>query len=601
MMRNTASLRIEDYAMIGDCETAALVGTNGSIDWLCVPRFDSPSCFAALLGNTDHGRWLIAPTGGARKVTRQYRDGTLILETEFETDGGSAKLIDFMPLRSEAVDVVRIVEGVRGHVEMSMDLVIRFDYGASIPWVRRIPGGIHAVGGPDALRLRTPVDTHGENFHTVSKFTVSPGQRVHFVLTWFPSHHPIPGDRDPLAALKDCEEWWRIWSDQCSYRGPWRDVVVRSAITLKALTYMPTGGLVAAATTSLPETPGGERNWDYRYCWLRDATFTLYALMTCGYMDEASAWRDWLLRAVAGEPSEVQIMYGLAGERRLREFEVASLPGYLASKPVRVGNAAYRQFQLDVFGELMDSLHVARGNGLPPDENAWAFQKALMRYLEAAWSEPDEGIWEVRGPRRHFTHSKVMAWVAFDRAVKAVERFEADGPVEHWRRLRDTIHRQVCEEGFNANINSFVQYYGAQDVDASLLMIPLVGFLPASDPRVKGTVHAIQQQLVSNGFVTRYREHPEVDGLTGREGAFLLCTLWMADNLALQGRMQEATELFNKVLAVRNDVGLLSEQYDPLTRRLLGNFPQAFSHVGLINTARNLARAGGPAEERTES
>lgn len=593
-------LRIEDYAMIGDCETAALVGANGSIDWFCVPRFDSPSCFAALLGNADHGRWLLAPTGGARRVTRQYRDGTLILETEFDTDQGSVRLIDFMPLRTESVDIVRIVEGIRGQVEMSMDLVIRFDYGSVIPWVRQVSGGILAVAGPDALLLRAPVPLHGENFHTVSKFTVSAGQRVPFVLDWHPSHHSLPRERDSMSSLSSTERWWRNWSERCSYEGQWRDVVLRSAIILKALTYAPTGGLIAAPTTSLPESTGGIRNWDYRYCWLRDATFTLYSLMICGYIDEAKAWRDWLLRAAAGKPSQMQIMYGLSGERRLNEFELEGLPGYDGSRPVRVGNAAHRQFQLDVFGELMDVLHVARRNGLPADRNAWAFQRELMNFLESSWSEPDEGIWEVRGPRRHFTHSKVMVWVAFDRAVKAVERFQLAGPVERWRHLRDTIHQEVCDAGFDRNLNSFVQYYGAREVDASLLMIPLVGFLPATDPRIKGTVQAIQQGLGKNGFITRYRERQEVDGLSGQEGAFLLCTLWLADNLALQGRMEEARELFDRVLALRNDVGLLSEQYDPSTGRFLGNFPQAFSHVGLINTARNLDRAGGPSEDRTE-
>ena len=593
-------LRIEDYAMIGDCETAALVGTNGSIDWFCVPRFDSPSCFAALLGNADHGRWLLAPTGGARRVKRRYRDGTLILETEFETDEGAVRLTDFMPPRTESVDIVRIVEGISGEVEISMDLVIRFDYGSVIPWVCRVSGGILAVAGPDALLLRAPVPLHGENFHTVSKFTVSAGQRLPFVLDWHPSHHSLPREIDPMSSLLSTERWWRNWSDRCSYQGQWRDVVLRSAIILKALTYAPTGGLIAAPTTSLPESTGGIRNWDYRYCWLRDATFTLYSLMTCGYTDEAKAWRDWLLRAAAGKPSQMQIMYGLSGERRLNEFELEGLPGYDGSRPVRIGNAAHRQLQLDVFGELMDVLHVARRNGLPPDSNAWAFQKELMAFLEKAWSEPDEGIWEVRGPRRHFTHSKVMVWVAFDRAVKAVERFRLDGPVERWRHLRETIHQQVCDVGFDRNVNSFVQYYGAKEVDASLLMMPLVGFLPATDPRIIGTVQAIQQRLVKNGFVTRYRVRQEVDGLPGKEGAFLLCTLWLADNLALQGRMEEAREIFDRVLAVRNDVGLLSEQYDPSTRRFLGNFPQAFSHIGLINTARNLDRAGGPGEDRPE-
>jgi GH15 family glucan-1,4-alpha-glucosidase len=598
MTESSRPLRIEDYALIGDCETAALVGKNGSIDWLCVPRFDSPACFAALLGDSDNGRWLLAPSGGFRRTQRRYRDGTLILETEFETNRGSVKIIDFMPIRTESVDIVRIVEGLGGQVEMSMDLVIRFGYGSVVPWVRRVSDGILAVAGPDALLLKSPAMVHGENFHTVSTFTVSAGQSVPFILTWYPSHQPLPGGRDPMHSLLVTEQWWRNWSDRCSYQGRWKDVVIRSAITLKALTYTPTGGLIAAPTTSLPESPGGIRNWDYRYCWLRDATFTLYSLMTCGYTEEAGAWRDWLLRAVAGNPSQMQIMYGLFGERGLTEFEIEDLPGYEGSRPVRVGNAAHHQFQLDVFGEVMDALHVARSNGLAPDGNAWAFQKELMACLETVWNEPDEGIWEVRGPRRHFTHSKVMAWVAFDRAVKAVEKFGLDGPIEGWRRLRDTIHQQICDLGFDRNMNSFVQYYGAQEVDASLLMIPLVGFLPADDPRMQGTVKAVQDRLTHNEFITRYGVSPEVDGLSGKEGAFLLCVLWLADNLALQGRMEEARALFERVLVVRNDVGLLSEQYEPSTRRFLGNFPQAFSHVGLINTARNLDRAGGPGEDR---
>ena len=591
-------LRIEDYAMIGDCQTAALVGKDGSIDWLCVPRFDSPACFAALLGSPENGRWLLAPSGGVQRVTRRYRADTLVLETVFETPEGAVRVIDFMPPRTEAVDIVRIVEGVRGRVEMLMDLTIRFEYGSLVPWVRHVHDGISAVAGPDALHLHTSVEVRGEDFHTVSCFTVSPQQRIPFTLTWYPSHISTPRNRDPQRSLDETEGWWREWSSKNTYSGPWKEVVGRSAIVLKALTYAPTGGLVAAPTTSLPETIGGGRNWDYRYCWLRDATFALYALMACGYLEEARAWRDWLLRAIAGKPSQVQLMYGLGGERRLTEIQVDWLPGYLGSRPVRLGNAAYRQFQLDIFGEVMDALHFARRTGLPPDENAWALQRTLMESLESVWNKPDEGIWEVRGPRRAFTHSKVMAWVALDRAIKAVELFRLDGPVKRWRHLRDTIHAQVCREGFDPDLNCFVQSYDAKELDASLLMIPLVGFLPAADPRMLGTVQAIQNHLTSDGFVARYRPHPDLEGISGGEGSFLVCTLWLADNLALQGRREEATEIFQKVLDVRNDVGLLSEQYDPAAGHLLGNFPQAFSHVGLINTALNLSRAGGSAVRR---
>lgn len=590
-------LPIEDYALIGDCQTAALVGRDGSIDWLCLPRFDSFACFAALVGTPEHGRWAIAPAGPPRRVRRGYRDGTLVLETEFETASGIVSLIDCMPPRTTTPDIIRLVEGRRGQVRMRMELIIRFDYGSLVPWVRRTDAGLLAIGGPDALCLRTPVRLRGEDFRTVGEFTVSAGQRVPFALSWFPSHHSPPPAPEPDTALRETERWWREWSGRCTYDGEYRDAVLRSLVTLKALTYAPTGGLVAAPTTSLPERAGGVRNWDYRYCWLRDATFSLYALMVGGYVEEARAWREWLLRAVAGKPAQVSILYGVAGERRLPELELPWLPGYAGASPVRVGNAAHAQFQLDVFGEIMDALHFARRVGLEPDKHAWAVQQALIGHLESAWEQPDEGLWEVRGPRRHFTHSKVMAWVALDRAVKAVERFGLEGALDRWRALRDRIHAEVCDRGFDPDLNAFVQYYGAKHLDASLLMIPLVGFLPATDPRMLGTVRAIQERLMTEGFVARYTA-PDVDGLPPGEGVFLACTFWLADNLALQGRQGEAREVFERVLALRNDVGLLSEEYDPPVRRLLGNFPQAFSHVGLINTARNLTRSGGPAEHR---
>jgi GH15 family glucan-1,4-alpha-glucosidase len=593
--------RIEEYALIGDCQTAALVARDGSIDWLCFPRFDSGACFAALLGTPEHGRWLLAPAEPVRTVRRRYRPGTLILETDYETDSGCVTVIDWMPLRTVVPDVMRIVEGKRGQVPMRMELVIRFDYGWIVPWVRHTDRGIRATAGPDTLYCRTDVELRGENLRTVADFTVSAGQRIPFTLTWSPTHRPEPEEREAERSLRETEAWWREWSDRCTYQGEWRDAVLRSLITLKALTYTPTGGVVAAVTTSLPEQLGGERNWDYRYCWLRDATFTLYALMAGGYTEEACAWREWLVNAVAGNPSEIQIMYGLAGERRLTELELGWLPGYEGASPVRVGNAAYNQHQLDVYGEVSDALYLARRVGLEPSENAWRVQQALLRFLETDWDKPDEGIWEVRGPRRHFTHSKVMAWVAMDRAVKAVERFGLEGPVEQWRRLRKIIHDQVCREGFDRELNTFVQYYGSKEPDASLLMLPLVGFMPATDPRMRGTVAAIQQRLMRDGFVDRYLTHPDVDGLPPGEGAFLICTFWLADNLALQGHYGEARTIFERLLALRNDIGLLSEEYDPQTRRLVGNFPQAFSHVGLINTARNLTWVGGPAEDRQTS
>ena len=590
--------RIEDYALIGDCETAALVARNGSIDWLCFPRFDSGACFAALLGQPEHGRWLLAPQAEVRATRRRYRGDTLVLETEMETDEGAVLLVDCMPPRPNDAELVRLVIGLRGQVRMQMELIIRFDYGHIVPWVRHTDFGIRAIAGPDTLLLRTPVETRGENLTTVAEFTVSAGERVPFILIWHPSQEAEPPALDAEQVVAKTEAWWQEWSGRCSYEGPWRDAVMRSLITLKALTYEPTGGIVAAATTSLPEQLGGVRNWDYRYCWIRDATFTLYSLMVGGYTAEAEAWREWLLRAVAGSPDQLNIMYGVAGEHRLTELELPWLPGYEGAAPVRIGNAAYEQFQLDVFGEIMDAAHLARRSGLPPDENGWRLQLSLIKHMENVWQEPDEGIWEVRGPRRHFTHSKVMAWVAADRMVKAVERFHLEGPVDRWRKLRAKIHDQVCREGFNASKNSFVQYYGGQDLDASLLMIPLVGFLPAGDPRMQGTVAAIERELMNDGFVDRYPTREHVDGLPPGEGSFLACTFWLADNYALAGRRDEAEKIFERLLALRNDVGLLSEEYDPRAQRLVGNFPQAFSHVGLVNTARNLCQGVGPAEDR---
>ena len=595
------TLPIEDYALIGDCHTAALVGRDGSIDWLCFPRFDSGACFAALLGTEENGRWLLAPASKITNIQRRYREGTLVLETDYETEDGAVTLVDCMPPRSKEPDVLRLVVGRRGQVRMRMQLIIRFDYGSIIPWVRRTDKGIRAVAGPDTLILQTDAALRGEGLTTTAEFTVSEGERIPFVLMWHPSHEPTPPMIDAEETITHTERWWQDWSNRCTYDGPWREAVVRSLITLKALTYAPTGGIVAAPTTSLPEKLGAVRNWDYRYCWLRDATFTLYALIHGGYTEEADRWRQWLLRAVAGNPSQINIMYGLAGERRLTEFEIGWLPGYEKSAPVRIGNAAHSQFQLDVYGEVMDALHLARRAGLELDENAWRVQSALVEFLESGWKEADEGIWEVRGSRRDFTHSKIMAWVAVDRTVKAIERFGLDGPLERWRNLRATIHQEVCRKGFNRKRNSFVQFYGGSDLDASLLMVPLVGFLPASDPRVAGTVEAIERDLLRGGFVVRYETKEEIDGLPPGEGAFLACTFWFADALALLGRRDEALRLYERLLELRNDVGLLSEEYDPAKHRFLGNFPQAFSHVSLINTASNLSRATGPAEDRRRS
>jgi GH15 family glucan-1,4-alpha-glucosidase len=590
--------RIEDYALIGDLQTCALVARDGSIDWMCVPRFDSPACFAALLGTPEHGRWRLAPKDEIRSVQRRYRDDTLILETTFETGTGSVRVIDFMPVRTAAVDLVRIVEGVEGRVAMRMDFALRFDYGSIVPWVRAVDGGIRAVAGPDTVYLRTKVPMHGEELTTVAEFEVAAGERVAFDFTWTESHDPHPQPEDPEVLLRELEQFWREWSARCTYEGPWRDAVMRSLITLKALTYAPTGGLVAAATTSLPEQIGSVRNWDYRLCWLRDATFAIYALLGGGYTEEAIAWREWLLRAAAGLPEELQIMYSIRGQRHLTELEIEWLPGYENSKPVRVGNAAFKQYQLDVYGEVMDVLHLTRRLGLPPSEDAWRVQGVLMRFLEKGWKEPDEGIWEVRGPRRHFTHSKVMAWVAFDRSIADVEKFGLKGPVERWREIREEIRAEVFEKGFNRELNAFVQFYGSSDPDASLLVLPSLGFIAADDPRMTGTIALIRSQLETDGLLRRYPAAPDVDGLPPGEGAFLLCTFWLADTLSLAGQHDEATEIFERLLTLRNDVGLLSEEYDPVAQRQLGNFPQAFSHVGLINTAQNLKRNDGPAKDR---
>ena len=594
---------IEDYALIGDTQTAALVGRDGSIDWLCLPRFDSGACFAALLGDRSHGRWRLAPAGGVTAVERRYVPGTLVLETTFRTSDGVVRVSDCMPVRGQAPDVVRVVEGVEGAVPMEMDLVVRFDYGSTVPWVRNLDGTLSLVAGPDALELFTPVQTRGVDRSTAAAFTVRPGDRVPFVLTWHWSSEPPPRRVDPEHAIADTVAWWQEWSGRCTGGGPWADDVRASLVTLKALTYAPTGGIVAAPTTSLPEVLGGVRNWDYRFCWLRDATFTLQAFLDAGYDGEAVAWRDWLLRAVAGDPGQLQIMYGVAGERRLPELYLPWLPGYEGSSPVRVGNAAASQLQLDVYGEVMDALHQARKAGIPPDPVSWDVQQALAEWLESSWREPDSGLWEIRGEPRHFVHSKVMCWVAFDRAVRAVETFDHDGPVERWAAARDAVHREVCEHGWDAERSTFTQSYGSQELDASLLMIPMVGFLPPSDPRVVGTVDAVQRELTVDGFVERYptQEGTSLDGLPGREGAFLLCTFWLADALALTGRVDEARALFERLLALRNDVGLLAEEHDPVTGRMLGNFPQAFSHVGLVDTALNLTEVVGPAQQRTEA
>jgi GH15 family glucan-1,4-alpha-glucosidase len=573
--------RIEDYALIGDLQTAALIERGGSIDWLCFPRFDSGACFAALLGAPDNGRWLLAPAGGGAS-SRRYLEDTMVLETTWETDDGTARVLDFMPPRGQAPDVVRIVEGLRGTVHMRSELIIRFDYGRIVPWVQRTAGNTRiAIAGPDALRFDTPAHTFGENMRTVSDLTVREGERVPFVLTWFESHSERPEPVDAEEALAETEALWREWNASSDVP----ELVRRSMMVLKTLTYAPTGGIVAAPTTSLPESIGGLRNWDYRYCWLRDATLTLLALIHGDHIEEATAWRQWLLRAVAGEPTELQIMYGVAGERRLTEYELPWLAGYESSLPVRVGNAASEQLQIDVYGEVLDALYQARAHGIAFEPAAWRLQLALLSALEKLWQEPDEGIWEVRGGRRHFTHSKVMAWVAFDRAVRSVETQGADGPVQRWRDLRDRIHAEVCERGFDAGLNSFTRSYGSKELDASLLLIPLVGFLPADDPRMRGTIEAIERELLQDGLVLRYRA---ADGLPAGEGVFLPCSFWLVDCYELLGRHDDAHALFERLVSLANDVGLLAEEYDPVAGRQLGNFPQAFTHLALVNTAFNV-------------
>jgi len=581
---------IEDYALIGNCETAALVGRDGSIDWMALPRFDSAACFAALLGSPENGRWRIAPIGASSPATRRYCGDTLILETTFETAEGAVCLTDVMVRNNGESYLIRRVRGLRGSVALRSELVVRFDYGSVVPWVSRQPDGrLELIAGPDRLILDSTVPMHGENMRTVGDFT----------LTWSPSFKPFPERLDAEAALREAERGWLEWSGQFKGRGEWNDAVLRSLLTLKALAHFETGGIVAAATTSLPEQIGGTRNWDYRYCWLRDATLTLYALMQSGFLEEAGRWRTWLLRAVAGSPEKLQIMYGVAGERRLMEYEVPWLAGYEGSAPVRVGNAAHGQRQLDVYGEVLDALYVGRHLGLAPDASGWGLEKQLVAHLETIWHLPDDGIWEVRGPQRHFTHSKVMAWVAFDRAIRSAEEFGLDGPVARWAAVRDRIHEDVCRKGFDPGLGSFVQSYGSDQLDASLLMIAIVGFLPPSDRRVAGTVAAIERRLLHDGFVLRYDTGPGTDGLPPGEGAFLACSFWLADNYVLQGRIEEARALFTRLLTLRNDVGLLAEEYDPVLRRQVGNFPQAFSHLALIGTARNLLDAAGPARQRS--
>ena len=601
------SARIEDYALIGDCETAALVSRAGSIDWLCWPRFDSGACFAALLGRPEHGRWLLAPADPTARCSRRYRGDTLILETTFETADGSVTVIDFMPIRDRQSNIVRTVIGVRGRVAMKTEIVFRFDYGSIVPWVSRLDdGSLRAVAGPDMVVIRSDVELHGENFTTVGDFVVNKGDEVSFVMTWGPSHLEPPRSADPKRSLKVAEDFWNNWAQKCSYRGEWREPVMRSLLTLKSLTYRPTGGIVAAPTMALPEYFGGVRYWDYRYCWLRDATLTLLALMDAGYYSEAEDWRNWLLRAAAGKADQVQIMYGLSGERLLREWDIPWLPGYENSKPVRVGNAAHGQMQIDVYGEVMDALHQARLGHLPESADVWELQKALAEHLEKVWRTPDQGIWEVRGKPQHFTHSKIMAWVAVDRAVKSAEQCKLDGPVDRWRALRDEIHADVCEHGFNRRVNAFVQAYGSDLIDASLLLMPLVGFLPATDPRVRSTIDCIEKELLVDGFVLRYDSEATDDGLPAGEGAFLACSFWLADNYVLLGRHDDARRMFERLLSLRNDVGLLAEGYDPRIKRQVGNFPQGFSHIALLSTAFNMSadhqrNSKRPAEQRIDA
>jgi GH15 family glucan-1,4-alpha-glucosidase len=592
--------RIEDYAIIGNCETLALVGRDGSIDWLGLPRFDSPACFAALLGEPTHGRWLVAPADTDASVTRRYLGKTLILETTFTTKLGVVCVTDFMSRRDGCADLVRLVHGLEGEVAMQMELVVRFDYGAVVPWVsRQDDQRLQFIAGPDRLLLDTVLSVRGEHLRTVGEFTIRAGQELSLVLNWSPSYRAPPRPLQAGTALKEVESFWSGWVKQFTPPAHWADAVLRSLLTLKALAHWETGGIIAAGTTSLPEQLGGPRNWDYRFCWLRDATFTLYALIGAGFLDEAKAWHEWLLRAAAGSPDDLQTIYGVAGERRLDEYQIPWLPGYAGSAPVRVGNAAVGQRQLDIYGEVLDAFYLARRAGLATSAATWELEVALVSHLETIWREPDEGIWEVRGGARHFTHSKVMAWVAFDRAVRSIEEFGLEGPLEKWRAARDTIHRDVCEFGFDPKQNAFVQSFGATTLDASVLLVPLVGFLPPDDPRVAGTVAAIERRLVRDGLVLRYDTGQGVDGLPPGEGAFLACSFWLVDNYVLLGRTDEARELFERLLALRNDVGLLAEEYDPYDKVQLGNFPQAFSHLALINSAHNLANAEGPAHKRS--
>lgn len=596
--------RIEEYGLIGNMMSAALVGSDGSIDWLCLPRFDSAACFAALLGDRENGRWLIAPRHPDCKRSRRYIPDTAILETRFETADGVVTLIDFMPFTEDErkADVVRIVRGESGVVEMSMELTLRFNYGQSAPWVRRRDYGMSAVAGPDAVELHTPAPLIGHDMRTLSTFTVREGENVPFTLSYHPSIAPPHFVPDRLESLDRTTSWWRQWCKRCRFASEnqaWRDAVIRSLITLKLLTFGPSGGIVAAPTSSLPEAIGGHRNWDYRYCWLRDSSLTLYALLNAGYREEAEAWRQWLLRAVAGHPQQLQIMYGITGERWLPENEIPWLKGYEGSRPVRLGNAAMDQVQLDVYGQVMDTLHVARDADLSALDEAWRLQKVLLKHLETIWDKPDQGIWEVRGPPRAFTHSRLMCWVAFDRAVKSAEQFGLDGPIGRWRETRDRIHADICERGFDRKRNSFVQAFGGTTLDAALLLIPQLGFLPAEDPRVVGTVEAVERELLKDGFVRRYATEHVDDGVGGDEGAFLACSFWLADAQVMLGRIDEAMEMFQRLLSIRNDLGLLAEEYDPVLKRQVGNFPQAFSHVGLIDTAYNLIDAHGPAHQRS--
>ena len=588
------ALPIEDYALIGDCNTVALVGRNGSIDWLCLPRFDSAACFAALLGTPEHGRWLIGPAGNDSHVSRAYRDGGLVLETVFTNPGGTVALIDFMSPEDGNSTIIRIVEGRTGQVDMTLDLALRFDYGGSVPWVTRLADdtGYIAIVGPEMVVMYPDMKLEGRGMRSGADFTVSAGQRMAFVLRHGPSHLPPPPAVDAMHALAQTSDYWAEWSKRCSYHGKYEAVVKTSLRVLKALTYHPTGGIAAAATTSLPEQLGGSRNWDYRYCWLRDAALTLYSLMKAGYYDEASDWRDWLHRSIAGSPEQLQIMYGIAGERRLAEWEIPTLPGYQGAAPVRIGNAASEQLQLDVFGEVTEALHQARDGGLASAPESWDLQCAIVRHLETIWQQPDEGIWETRGGRKHFTYSKVMAWLAFDRMIKDAEEHGLDGPVDRWKVVRDEIQTMVLERGFHAGKNSFTQHFDTDELDASLLLLPLVGFLPHDDPRVLGTTAAVEKELLKDGFVLRYNTSDSADGLPPGEGAFLACSFWLVDNWTMQGRRADAVALFERLISLCNDVGLLSEEYDPAVKRMTGNFPQAFSHTALIGSAMNLEHSG---------